>query len=350
MATIRSKASAKKLGDKVDPSPETRHLQSEVERLTKVLAERKRAEGEIALALADMKDCIVAASPVEMQYSPKKSAVESPCAMVAHATDWHIGQATRSEAIEEFGEYSYDIACKRVNHWMEQLIKKATVQRGAYSIDELVILHTGDLISGSIHPELLMTAEFPVPVQAVRAGYLLGGFIAGLAPHFKKVRVELITLDNHGRLTVKPQKEDGGLNNWGYVVGVIAQQHTAGLKNVDVNLHPMSSKVIAVSNEQYLCFHGHEIKGWSGRPWYGFGRRLEKEAVARMNMSPDLHFTKMVFGHWHVANNDQHWSVGGSLSGTDSNDHSQGRHSPPHQTSWFVHPKYGEFDWTRWWL
>lgn len=43
-----------------------------------------------------------------------------------------------------------------------------------------------------------------------------------------------------------------------------------------------------------------------------------------------------------------YWRTGGALSGTDANDHNNGRKSAPHQTAWFVHPEHGEFDWTRW--
>jgi hypothetical protein len=72
--------------------------------------------------------------------------------------------------------------------------------------------------------------------------------------------------------------------------------------------------------------------------------------MARMNMPEMRHFNKLVFGHFHVAVNHLDWNIGGSLSGTDANDHDQGRHAPAHQTSWVVHPSHGEFGFTRWWL
>lgn len=214
-----------------------------------------------------------------------------------------------------------------------------------YQVNGLVVHNSGD-----IHPELQCTNAFPAPVQAVKAGYLIGQMIMQLAPLFPKVRVELITQDNHGRLTKKPQASDGGLNNWGFVVANIAKEYVKEQKNVAVNIHAANSAIVPVGPEQYLIFHGHTMKGWSGLPYYGFDRRVQKEAVSRMNVPTDKHFTRMVFGHFHVAFNGDYWSSGGCVSGTDAFDHSQGRHSKPHQSSWLVHQKHGEFSWTRWWL
>jgi hypothetical protein len=93
--------------------------------------------------------------------------------------------------------------------------------------------------------------------------------------------------------------------------------------------------------------HGHQIRGWAGKPYYGFDRRAAMEAIKRMGV-PEKAFTKMVLGHFHHGFNADVWMLGGSFSGTDAYDHSCGRFGRPHQTAWFVHDKHGEFDWTRW--
>jgi hypothetical protein len=99
-----------------------------------------------------------------------------------------------------------------------------------------------------------------------------------------------------------------------------------------------------------LTSHGDGILGTWGIPFYGIERKKQREAMARMNMPIDKHFDKIVIGHFHSAVNHEHWMIGGSLSGTTEFDHKMGRHSLPHQTAWFVHPRHGEFDWSRWWL
>jgi hypothetical protein len=256
---------------------------------------------------------------------------------------------TQADEVDGFGQYSAEIAQARINNLVKCIIQKTHAQRAGYVVPTLRVIGTADYISGDIHPELQFTNQFPCPVQAVRCGYIMGAMLAAFAPHFERVGADLVTLDNHGRLTRKPQSAQGGLNNWCYVVAEVAKQHVAGLGNVTVNIHAKPSALVRVGPERYLAFHGHQIKGWAGKPYYGFDRRVAMEAVKRMGV-PEQAFTKLLFGHFHHGFNGDNWIMGGSLSGTDAFDHSCGRHSKPHQTSWFVHPKHGEFDWTRWWV
>jgi hypothetical protein len=229
------------------------------------------------------------------------------------------------------------------------VIDVTNVKRSGYHIPNLHILGTGDYISGDIHEELTVTNAYPAPVQAVNAGYDIGAMIAMLAPHFSNVTCDFITLDNHGRMTRKNQASQGGENNWGYVVAHIVKQYLRKLPNVDMRIHAKASALVPIGPERYLLFHGHQIKGWAGLPYYGFDRRVAMEAVKRMGF-PDTSFTKLTMGHFHVAVDSPNWLIGGSLSGTNAFDHSCGRHSAAHQTSWLIHPTHGQFDFTRWWL
>lgn len=256
---------------------------------------------------------------------------------------------TKKDEVDGFGEFNPDIFTQRLLLLGTNVIEHAKVQRAGYNIPRLHILGTGDYISGDIHEELKVTNAYPAPVQAVNCGYKLGALVHMLAPYFESVTVDMITLDNHGRMTRKNQSSQGGENNWGYVVAHIVKQYVSRIPNVDVRIHAKASALVNIGSERYLLFHGHQIKGWAGLPYYGFDRRIAMEAVKRMGV-PEAAFTKMVMGHFHVAVDAPHWLIGGSLSGTNAFDHSQGRHSRAHQTSWLVHAKHGQFAFTRWWL
>jgi len=106
--------------------------------------------------------------------------------------------------------------------------------------------------------------------------------------------------------------------------------------------------VIDVNGMSYLIMHGHQVRGWMGKPYYGFDRKVGREAIKRMRSKlPGVLFDRLVMGHWHEPANTLDWIIGGSLSGTDAYDHKNGRYAPPLQPIWLVHPKHGEFDWTR---
>jgi hypothetical protein len=235
--------------------------------------------------------------------------------------------------------------------YVERVINWIAMHRHAYTVNELSILVTGDLISGDIHDELKITNAFPSPVQVVKAAEVLVEQVAILAPNFEKVTVEFISEDNHARLTKKPQAKEAGYNSLNYLVGYIAQSYLQKHDNVVFNLYPKFEQVVHVSTRQYLICHGHGIMGWMGYPYYSIERKVGKESMARMQIimndnlrAKEIGFHKYIFGHWHSPFNHTLYSCCGSVSGTDAYDHKSGRYSDPSQSAWMVHPKHGEFD------
>lgn len=337
------------LKSKFKPDQEVEYLREQVSSLEGALKKERQSTGEARLQILALTEAIQSAKPASMQYAPAKATKGVPITCVLHLTDLHNGEVTQKDEVDGFGEFSPEIFTERLKSLGEKLLKYVSVQRSGYNIPRLHILATGDYVSGELHHELTATNSYPVPVQAVRCGYDLGALGTMLAPHFESVTWDMITSDNHGRLTRKNQAAEGGLNNWGYVVSHVVKQHLSEHKNVRVNIHAKPSAVVPIGSEKYLCFHGHEIKGWAGLPYYGFDRRAAMEAVKRMNV-PDAAFTKMVFGHFHTAVSTLLYNSGGSLSGTNAFDHACGRHARAHQTSWLVDPDHGEFGFTRWWL
>jgi hypothetical protein len=331
-----------------NPEQEVAHLRTIVRALEGKLKLEREATGEQRLLNLELTEAIAGAKPRPMAYKPGKVS-GAPITHVLQLTDLHNGEVTKKDEVDGFGEFNPAIFTQRLTKLAASVIDVTQVKRSGYKIPHLHILGTGDYISGGIHQELLVTNAYPEPVQAVRAGMDLGEMIATMAPHFERVTCDFITLDNHGRMTKKNQAAEGGENNWGYVVAHIIKQYLSRHSNVDMRIHAKASALVDVGAERYLLFHGHQIKGWAGLPYYGFDRRVAMEAVKRMGL-PETGFTKMVMGHFHVAVDAPNWLIGGSLSGTNAFDHACGRHSRAHQTSWLVHPKHGQFDWTRWWL
>ena len=207
-----------------------------------------------------------------------------------------------------------------------------------YQVNGVVVHNSGD-----IHYELTATNEFPAPVQAVRSGILIAKTIAEMAPHFKSVRVEYITVDNHSRLTPKPQWKEGGFNSYSYVTGWVTKERLSGIKNVIVNVYPVVKALIPIQGWKYLCMHGNAIKGWAGFPWYGTDRHISAESKARRG-KPTKNFDKVIMGHFHQPLWTTDYIINGSLSGTSEFDHALGRHSQPAQVAFLVHPKYGEMN------
>lgn len=340
--------SLKEFKDEHNPDADVVYLRQRIAELEAQREQERAATGEAHEIIAALAGAIEKAKPQKMVYQPSKRS-GSAVTHVLHLTDLHYGEVTEKDEVDGFGEFNPTIAEKRLQALGQAIIASTEAARAGHNVPNLHILGTADYISGDIHQELQVTNAFPAPVQAVRCGYALGALVAMFAPHFASVTADLVSLDNHGRLGRKPQASQGGQNNWSYVVAQVVKQHVSSLPNVTVNVHAKPSALVPIGPERYLCFHGHQIRGWAGLPHYGFERRVAMEAVKRMGVQESA-FTKLVLGHFHHAINADTWLLGGSLSGTNAFDHSCGRHSKPHQTSWYVHPKHGEFAFSRWWL
>ena len=351
------------LKKQVEPDPKLRALKAEVGELRSTIDRLRLDEGQILAMTDEIVSHLKPIQPPPLVYAPPeaKRAVESPISLVVHNTDWHYGEYQDPDEVEGFGRFSREVCKNRIlNKFVPGLVDWTELHRKSYIVDECVLLYTGDMISGDIHQELKVTNEVPSTVQAVEAAYLICDQILMLTPHFKTVRVEFIIVDNHSRLTIKPQAKEAGLNSFNYVTARMVEALLKKASNVTFNYYPTLQKTVAVQNTQYLCMHGHQIKGWAGYPYYGMDRQVGKEAVRRMQKASagdmtwgevfdlwkTLRFDKMLMGHFHAPLNGPWWSVGGSVSGTSTYDHQFGRYTPPTQTAWFVHPKRGEFDWT----
>lgn len=330
------------------PTQEVEHLRGLVRELETKLAGQRKEVGEQRVLNMALTDAIKAGTPTKMLYKAKKHS-GTPITHVLQLTDLHNGEVTKKDEVDGFNEFNPEIFTQRLQKLISAVIDVTNVKRSGFNIPRLHVLGTGDYISGDIHEELKVTNAYPTPVQAVRAGYDIGETIAMAAPHFEKIDCDFITLDNHGRMTRKNQAAEGGENNWGYVVAHIVKQYLRRFSNVEVKIHAKASALVPIGAERYLLFHGHQIKGWAGLPYYGFDRRVAMEAVKRMGF-PETGFTKLLCGHFHTAFEGLLWMIGGSLSGTNAFDHACGRHARAHQTSWLVHPVHGQFDFTRWWL
>jgi hypothetical protein len=330
-------------------SPEMDSLRASNRSLAAELKLARLALGDIGEVMQAVRDEVIAEPAVRIPVPKDTRPSAAPVTYVSHITDWHIGLVTPESMVEGFNRYDWETAQRRVAQLSASIGKHAAVMQAGYNVDECVILATGDYISGDIHEGLVRTNEFQTPKQAVRAGRLFAAYVRSLAGVFPKVRVEFVAPGNHDRLTRKPQAQAGGENSWGYVVGALAEDLLANQKNVDFRLHTAMQALVEAAGRKYLIGHGDGILGTWGIPFYGIDRKVGREAKARRAM-PDRQFDRIVIGHFHTGTDHEDWLIGGSLSGTDENDHKCGRHSKAHQTSWATHPKHGEFGFTRWYL
>jgi hypothetical protein len=343
---------------KTQVDEEVVHIKNQLEKERLLNAEYRKTHGSLVHLMRNLADAIQPLEPLTSFYEPvpEKSGRETLNLATMMICDPHVGDKQPASEIEGFGEYNWEICQARNLGYANIYNKWLDGERMRYPINEVHVLVAGDSVSGNIHKELEVTAEFPVPVQAVESGQLLALQIGIVAANAEKVVVHMIGADNHGRLAIKPQSKDEGYNNWNYVVAEIARLNLRNHKNVDFNYYPMHETVVHVGNRQYLLSHGHNIRGWMGIPWYSIERKVRKESDARMqiimesrgrelDLLKQIGFHKFVFGHWHINFKHPRYVCCGTPKGTDAYDHKDGRHCEPMQLGWRIHPKHGEQNW-----
>ena len=325
------------------PSDREQHLRKQIELHKKELGRLHEELGARAEFMDQLLASVSAAEPFPPwtpSRAPKKVAVTASIIF----SDWHIGERIRARETEDFNRYDYAIAQSRLRGTVDSFLKWVQAQRTAYDIRECAVLALGDYISGDIHGELIATNEFPAPEQAVKAGLLLGEMLRVLAGNFSTVKAVCCGADNHGRLTPKPSAKRKAANNYSYVVHGLAQAHAALCRNIAWDVAEGMKHLVNINGWKFLVEHGDTIRGWAGLPFYGFQRAIGREAVRRMNTDKGFHYHAI--GHFHVPTVlESRTLVNGSLSGTSEFDHACGRHAPPSQVAFLVHPRHGVFNW-----
>ncbi len=327
-------------------------LKVENKRLSKQIESSKVTRGSDRILMESIRESINRILPeikfVREKWGDEKKFSKSgvKASAVLHVSDWHIGC---NENINGFNSFNYEIAQSRVRELTNKTIDWTKMHRHMYSVDELVIVATGDLISGDIHDELIRTNEFSVPEQCVKAATLFSKMTNELSTHFKRVRVEFVVADNHSRTTKKIQFGDG-TNSYNYIVGYMSKIMLSGNTVIEFNLYPEIQKVIQVQNRRYLITHGNCVRGgFAGIPFYSLNRKIGAEATIRMNMPECMHFDMILMGHYHTPMLTKDCEMTGCLSSTTAFDHAAGRHCPACQNVWLVSDNH-EMDFCEMWL
>jgi hypothetical protein len=327
-------------------SEDVRELKRKLAQKDRQIEEYRKEHGVITTLFDSIKDSIPVYPKSVVSYkTPTKKAGKPSCGVVLLICDSHYGAIQNASEIEGFGEFSPEICERRSMTFVSEVIKWTELQRSSYVIDTAHVLVAGDLISGDIHDELRVTNAFPVTQQVVGASRILASQILELSKNFQKVKVHFICEDNHARLTKKPQAKEAGINSFNYLVGEMAGIMVSAQDNVQFNLYPQYEVVVNVEGRRYLLFHGHNMpSGAWGISWYGIGRKVQMEALKRLNSDLGRRFNKVICGHWHTSMSTPTFWIGGSVSGCDAYDHKNGRYSEPSQSSWLVNDKY---EWAR---
>ena len=189
----------------IDRDVKEKHLKRELNALGQKYTElaKDRAVGDRVVAAMEE----VAPRLPRVEFSWKRPEVKKTNeTLVLLLGDTHIGETVDKEEVMELGEYNFDVFARRMK-FLAQSIKSITVKKlTGYTIDKLIIMMMGDMVTGTIHDDIMTGGESMV-VQVLQGAYVTAQFILEMQQLFPEVEVEGV-LGNHGRLFQKKRYRD----------------------------------------------------------------------------------------------------------------------------------------------
>jgi len=282
---------------------------------------------------------VVAAAPAWL-LGPKEKGSTHHGMPTALFSDWHLDEVVRPEEIEGRNKFNRKIALQRMHrlHDKVHLILNDYVKGLTY--DGLCIMLGGDMLSGSIHEELIETNEETVYGSLDFWSEQLAGLLNAFATDFPRVHVAGV-VGNHGRRTRKPVAKRRVRDNLDWLMYRMVARQTP---NITWTIPESADVTVRVYDTSYLLTHGDQFRGGSGISGIMAPILLgQHRKVQQRNAIGEQPFDYMALGHWHQ------WTppgrgviINGALKGFDEHAYvSNYRYEPPIQGFWITTPENG---------
>lgn len=198
--------------------------------------------------------------------------------------------------------YSTEVAEERVVRYAEKIVKIARIQRANHIVKRCVVFALGDIIEGElIFPgqahEIDSSLYRQVTVDGPR---ILSKFFNILLSEFEEVECHWV-IGNHGALGGRSRRDYNPESNADRMLGKILQ--TMFNKQPRMKFHVPEKSWYTVADlgvkAKFLLFHGDNIRGTMGVPFYGYNKKiLGWKSLAANGLMEN--FTHAVCGHYHT--------------------------------------------------
>lgn len=314
-----------------------RSLERERKRKADVIAAVERAASDAALAQR--------LDPTPRPRRDRRRGKNAEVAVLV-LSDWQLGKVTPS--------YDSDVCEERIDRLVDKVIDLVAIQRADHPVKELRVWCLGDMVEGEvIFPGQAYQVDSSTYAQMFRGGRILADLLRRLAPEFERIHTVGV-IGNHGRAG---RRGDTDLEtNWDRVMYRHVAEVLTGRRGLDhLSFSVPEGKgesnwyhVDNIGRYGSLLFHGYNLKGHAGFPWYGLGKKVggwALGAIPEFTMATERHLD-VDFGHWHqpvrVPLNDVMARCNGSTESHNTFAQEQlaavGR---PSQGLRFVHPDKG---------
>ncbi len=255
-------------------------------------------------------------------------------------SDLHWGEVVRGSEIGNINHYDLKTAQQRLH----SIADKAIVLLRDHVVGDypgIVIPLGGDMVSGSIHDELLQTNEGSVLQQMLDCFEHLQAIIKQMAGEFGRVHLPCVT-GNHGRSNKKWQAKQRAHLSYEWLLYQFLERAFIGDERVSFQIPEGPDADYELLGTNYRLTHGDTFKGGDGI--IGPIGPVTRGALKRGRMAGAMGqpFDMMLLGHWHTLTWGANFIINGSTKGFDEYAMSLSvTPEPPAQALWLTTETHG---------
>lgn len=331
------------ISDEASYEAEISKLKAERDRLARQLYETKHKRADyldtVWNAVAESMERIdIKPVKVPKRVNGGKAAFRSEEYCVALLSDLQTGKLTP--------DYNSGVARERTMRYARKIVQLADIQRLHHPVQHAVVPMLGDMVEGvDIFPGQQWLIDSTLYDQLFNTTpALLADFVRYLLAHFETVTVYAVD-GNHGRIGRRGQF--GPMDNadrmlYRILALLLRDEPRFRLVMTDPEGERNWYQVMELGNYSSLLIHGDQIRGHSGFPWYGLGKKVNGWGSGGI---PER-FGDVFMGHYHQLgriplNQRSVWCNGSTESTNTFASETLAAQSEPSQWLLFVDPDAG---------
>jgi hypothetical protein len=217
--------------------------------------------------IEELRNC--ANSPEPFQITPvpvsKLKAKSIPPVSAGHSetatcilSDWHTSEVVREEESNGINAYNSMILSNRVWELVQTIKQILGLHLTMYKLDKIWLPILGDMINGSIHPELALTNDLTDPAATVLAARLLQMLIVELKVLGLPIEIDCV-VGNHPRLLAKmPTKRQAHLS-FDWIVYEMLADMFKGDDQIKITIHTGQLGIVEQYGHRFVVEHGIDV-------------------------------------------------------------------------------------------
>lgn len=265
-------------------------VKRERDTLARQLFEVKHKHSDYLAAVTEAVEGAVGRIDVRPVRQPSRTPSRTGLTTIAMLSDLQTGKITP--------DYNTDVCRERVLAYADRVIQIAR----EHGSKECVVPILGDVIEGcEIFPGQSYLVDSTLYDQVFNTTpVIIADFLRQLLTYFRHVRVEAVQ-GNHGRIGRRGQYSGAdNADKMAYRVSKLLLRDEPRLEYNIADLDgPEASwfKIMEIGNYSALLFHGDQIRGHSGIPFYGLQKKVNSWASG--GIGPGITFDDAMCGHFH---------------------------------------------------